>query len=114
MADTRLRRVGRLISELVSRLIVTRTLKDPRIKPLVSVSDVDVSPDLQHARVKLSGYLSTKELEAAVKALNGASGFIQRELASQVKLKRTPKLEFELDPTIRESFEVIDRINKLD
>ena len=106
MASRRQKRVAELIREEVSKLIL-QELKDPRLG-LVSVTYVDVTPDLRQARV----YVSTLEPEArheVLAALEHAAGFIRHELGGRVRLKFTPELLFRLDETLEQSL----RINEL-
>ena len=86
--------MGRLETTLqreLSRLIPTLT--DPRIPVVVTVERVRLSPDGQQAKVLVSA-LDEGEMLAA---LNGASGYLQRELAAELNLRYTPKLSFFTD-----------------
>lgn len=105
-------RASNLIAEIVSATIVGGQIKDPRVSTLCSVVSVDVSKDLRHATVHVSGYLEQDELVSSVKGLNAASGFIQSKIASKVRWKATPKLRFVVDTTIREADEVIKTISQ--
>ncbi len=67
-------------------------LSDPRLPTIVTVEGVRVSPDLLHATVFVS---CIGEIGPALEALNHAKGFLQRQIAQEMRLKRTPLLEFE-------------------
>lgn len=94
MAPTpRMRRVNSILKEVLADEI--ETLTDPRLE-LVSVTSVDTSPDLRQATV----YVSTVDLDRgpdAVEALTKAASRLQGAVASQVRMKYTPHLNFELD-----------------
>ncbi len=107
-------RASQLIGEIVSTAIVQGYVKDPRVSTLCSVVGVDVSKDLRHATVRISGYMETGALKAAVKGLNTASGFLQSRIASQVHWKVTPKLRFIVDTTIREAQSVVDTLDSME
>jgi ribosome-binding factor A len=65
----------------------------------VTVTDVDTSPDLRHARVYVSVLGAPAEREASMDGLRSAHGFLQGRVAGELRLKRTPELRFELDDT---------------
>lgn len=110
----RLVRASQLIAEIVSSAIVGREVKDPRVSTLCSVVSVDVSKDLRHATVRVSGYLEKKDLEKAVEGLNAAGGYLQSLIAKQVHWKATPKLRFVMDTTIRDAEQVISTIDSIE
>jgi ribosome-binding factor A len=94
----RARRVGQLLRREVACLI-QEELKDPRIG-WVTVSHVDVSPDLKHARVYVTILAEGKDVEEQLKALNNAAGFLQQGLGRRVKLRAIPRLQFIYDYSI--------------
>ena len=81
-------------------------LSDPRIKGLVTVTSVRVSPDLSHATVYYS-LLAGEDAEDAHEGLQSAAGRLQGAVGSQTRLKRTPRLHFEPDP-------VVERASRID
>ncbi len=97
------RKVESQLKEIVSEEVAS--LSDPRIKSLVTVTDVRVSSDLRQATVFYS-VLSSKDLEDAREGLQSAAGRIQAAVGAQTRLKRTPRLRFEPDPVV----ENVDRI----
>ena len=97
MASDRLRRVNIAVRQVLSDA-VTKDLKDPRIG-FVTVTDVDISPDLRHARVHVSVLGSAEEREASLEGLRSAHGYLQRRVATELTLKHTPTLDFALDET---------------
>ena len=93
-----MRRVDEAVRAVLSDAIVT-DLKDPRIG-FVTVTAVQTSPDLRHARVHVSVLGGEGEREATLEGLRSAHGFLQGRVASELRLKHTPELEFRYDPSI--------------
>ncbi len=114
MATFRLERAANLIRQEVSLLITQGSIKDPRVNSLVVVNRVDVSKDLDFARVYVSGYFDDQELELCVEGLNSASGFIQSRLAKRFSFRNTPKLRFIGDRSLQQGFEITERLKHLD
>jgi ribosome-binding factor A len=107
MATDRLRRVNTAVLHVLSDAVTT-DLKDPRVG-FVTVTGVEISPDLRHARVFVSVLGTPAEQDASIEGLASAHGFLQRRVASELKLKHTPTLEFTLDHTA----ETAQRIGRL-
>jgi len=94
------------VAELVRRelaVLLAKEINDPRMKG-VTVTDVEVSPDLKHARVYVTSmpgradkHLSERELLAVLKR---AAGYLRRQLGTHVDLKQTPSLSFFYDHSI--------------
>jgi ribosome-binding factor A len=99
----RTRKVESQLKEIVGEEVAT--LSDPRIRGLVTVTGVRVSPDLSTATIFYS-VLSDDDLEGAREGLQSAAGRIQGVVGAQTRLKRTPRLRFEPDPVV----ENVDRI----
>ena len=97
MAGQRMRRVDEAMREVLSDALAG-DLKDPRIG-FVTVTDVKTSPDLRQARVFVSVLGTPDERDATLAGLRSAHGVLQRRVAAQLRLKRTPKLEFVADET---------------
>jgi ribosome-binding factor A len=95
MAKHRLERVGDRIHEEVSDLLL-KQIRDPRVE-FVTVTGVKMSPDLEQATVYISALGDQDVREAALKALEGATGFIRRELAVRLGMRVTPAIRFLLD-----------------
>ena len=96
----RTRKVESRIREIVGEEVAT--LSDPRIRGLVTVTGVRVSPDLANATVFYS-VLSGESTEEAQQGLQSAAGRIQLSLGAQTRLKRTPRLRFEPDPVVEQA-----------
>ena len=67
---------------------------------MTTVTDVYVSPDLKYCTVYVSILGNEKEVEDTIKGLKSASGFIRKQLASEVNLRNTPELKFEVDNSL--------------
>ncbi|MEM8603544.1 MAG: 30S ribosome-binding factor RbfA [Cyanobacteria bacterium P01_H01_bin.121] len=109
----RVSRVAALIKREISQLLMAG-IKDDRVgSGMVSVTDVDVSGDLQHAKVYVSIY-GTEEARAETMAgLKAATGFVRGELGQRVRLRRTPEVLFMEDRSIERGTQVLSLINQL-
>lgn len=89
-------------------LILSRDLRDHRIG-FVTVTGVDMSPDLRYARIYISAMGGGQEEERALEALNHAAGWIRRELGQRIRVKFLPEIVFRAD-TSQQYGEKIDRL----
>ena len=89
-------------------MMLFRNVKDRRIG-LVTVTGVELSPDLRHAKVYFSTMGTEKEKNESVEALNHAAGWIRRELGQRIRMKFLPEIVFRVD-TSQEYGERIDRL----
>ncbi|MDR3138199.1 MAG: 30S ribosome-binding factor RbfA [Treponema sp.] len=128
-AEYRTERVGRLIQEKIGALIVEGKIKDPRIDPFLSVTRVRVSRDFSYADVYVSSFkpasssadkagekgkgISEGSLSRALEGLRSAAGFIQAQIAGQMRIRQTPRLRFHEDRGIKEGFEIVKKIEDL-
>lgn len=108
MALRRLERINDLLRTELSE-VIHRSLKDPRVGGLVSITQVETSADLRHARVYVSVFGSDDERASSMQALRSAAGFIRHEVAQRVILRHMPELEFLIDSSIERG----DRILRL-
>ena len=92
-------RVNNEVLRALSDIIRTQ-IKDPRVGPMTSVTDVYVAPDLKTCKAYISTLGEEEELAAAVEGLKNAEGFIRRQLAHDVNLRHTPEIEFIADDSI--------------
>jgi ribosome-binding factor A len=113
MGEFRTERVGRLIQEKIGALLVEGKIKDPRVNPFLSVSRVQVSRDFSWADVYISTFENEKHLAKGVLGLQSAAGFIQSRLSQEMRIRQTPRLRFHEDKSIREEFEMIQKIESL-
>lgn len=85
--------------------IIQRELRDPRLT-FVSVTRVELSPDLRHAKVSVSVYGPPEDQEAAIAALQGAAGYIRRLIAPHIHTRHIPELHFKLDRSLEHAEQV--------
>ena len=97
MTGDRMRRVDEAIREVLSDAL-GHDLKDPRIG-FVTVTDVKTSPDLRHARVYVTVLGGQDVREASLAGLQSAHGVLQRRVNAELRMKRTPTLQFVYDDT---------------
>ena len=92
--------------------VLQHELKDPRVKN-ATVTEVEVSPDLRNARIYISFLTDNEEeIKEAMKGLKSASGFLRSELASRMKLRYMPALDFKYDSLLTESMKIDALIKK--
>jgi ribosome-binding factor A len=106
----RMRRVNESIRQVLSEALPD--LKDPRIG-FVTVTGVVTSGDLRQATVYVSVLGSEKKREATLRGLAAAHGVLQSAIAHELKLKRTPQLAFEYDPTVERGVRMTKLIDDL-
>jgi ribosome-binding factor A len=97
MGSDRMRRVDEAIRQVIGG-VVAAELKDPRVG-FVTVTDVRTSADLSHARVYVSVLGDEQRREDSMDGLRSAHGYLQRRVAGELRLKRTPTLTFVYDNT---------------
>ncbi|NMB21046.1 MAG: 30S ribosome-binding factor RbfA [Firmicutes bacterium] len=97
MAD----RLGRLAEEIKRELssIIATEVKDPRLG-MISITEVNVSRDLSWAKVYYSQLGSEEEREQTLEGLNRAKGFVRTELAKRLRVRHTPEIIFQFDPSL--------------
>src|SRR5437764_3677351 len=109
MSD-RMRRVNEALKEVLSEGIVE--LKDPRIG-FVTVTGVETSADLRHARVFVSVLGSERKRERSLAGLTAAHGVLQARIGRELRMKRTPQLTFEYDPSVERGVRMTQLIDEL-
>jgi ribosome-binding factor A len=106
----RMRRVNESVRQVLAEAIPE--LKDPRIG-LVTVTGVDTTPDLRHATVYVSVLGSSRGRRTSLSGLEAAHGVLQSRLARELRLKRTPQLTFEYDPSVERGVRMTRLIDEL-
>jgi ribosome-binding factor A len=105
----RIERINHLLRQEIADLL-TREVKDATLSAaMISITDVDTSPDLRSAKVYFSVYGDEAEVQAAQAHLRRADGFLQHNLKERLDLRHTPHLEFVLDRSLARG----DRIMRL-
>jgi ribosome-binding factor A len=105
-----MRRVNAAVREVLAEAV--GELRDPRIG-FVTVTDVDTSPDLRHAVVYVSVLGSEEKREKSLAGLEAAHGVLQARIAQELRLKRTPQLAFEYDPSVERGVRMSQLIDEL-
>lgn len=104
-------KLGEVIAAELSELMRTR-LKDPRIG-FASITHVEVSGDLRHAKISVSVMGTAEEQEETMKGLRNANGFLRHELAQRLTIRYMPQLVFKLDTSIEEGARILGLINQV-
>jgi len=108
----RLQRLNHLFREELSELMRTE-LSDPRLGEIVSITHVDVSPDLENANAYVSVLGDAEAKLATMRALTHAGPFLRRHLVERLRIRRVPHLHFLLDETIEEAAHVLDLMRQV-
>ncbi len=103
-------KLGEQFAMELSELIRTR-LKDPRVG-FASITRVEVSNDLRHAKVFVSVMGTPEEQKATMQGLASATGYLRHELATRITLRYMPELVFKLDKSIEEGSRVLELIKQ--
>ncbi len=112
--DRRVSRVASLIKREVS-LMLLHDIKDDRVGAgMVSVTDVDVSGDLQHAKIFVSIYGTDEARQETMAGLTAATGFVRSELGHRVRLRRTPEVIFLEDRSLERGDRILSLLNRLE
>ena len=107
MASNRIGRINEEIQRELSNLI--RTVKDPRVTGLISVTSVDTTTDLKFCKVYIS-VLDKSDVTQVLKGLKSASGYLRRELGRTLNLRNTPELTFVRDDSIDHGAHILDML----
>ena len=105
MASNRIGRINEEIQRELSDLI--RSVKDPRVTGLISVTAVDTTPDLKFCKVYIS-VLDKSDVNQVLKGLKSAAGWLRRELGRTLNLRATPELTFVRDDSIDQGAHILD------
>ena len=111
MSSPRMGRINEEIQRSLSELI--RTVKDPRVQGLISITRVDTTADLKYAKIYVS-VLDKSDADQVVKGLKSASGYLRRELGHQLSLRATPELTFIRDDSMAKGAQILKIIEGLD
>ena len=110
MATNRINRINEDIQRELARLI--RTVKDPRVHGLISITRVDTTTDLRYCRVYVS-VLDHSDVKEVVKGLKSAAGYLRRELGRVLTLRYTPELQFIEDDSIERGVRMVSMIDRV-
>ena len=112
--NRRVSKVSSLIKREISMMLM-QDIKDDRVGAgMVSITDVEVSGDLQHAKVFVSIYGSEEARTETMEGLRASQGFVRRTLGQRVRLRRSPEILFIEDRSLVEGDRMINLINQLE
>ena len=111
MPSRRAQKAAEAIREVVSMAILAE-LKDPRVRD-VTVTYVEVSNDLRHAKVHVSVMGDEARQNLSLQGLKSAAGFLQAKIARGVDLRYTPRLNFVLDQGVKRSIEISEILDRV-
>jgi ribosome-binding factor A len=114
MADSRrVSRVSSSIKREVSQMLLNE-IKDDRVGAgMVSITDVEVSGDLQHARIYVSIYGTEAAKAETMEGLKSSAGFVRRELGQRIRLRRTPEVVFVEDRSLERGDRTLNLLNQI-
>jgi ribosome-binding factor A len=111
MTSRRLLKAAEAIREVVSMAILTE-MKDPRVRN-VTVTKVEVAPDMRQAKVFVSVMGSDADQKLTVRGLQHAAGFLQAKINDRIDTRYTPRLQFVLDMGVKKSLEIAQILNRV-
>ena len=111
MASNRIGRINEEVQRELSELI--RSLKDPRVQTMLSITRVDTTSDLRYAKVYVS-LLDRSCAKEVLAGLKSSGGFLRRALGKSLQLRYTPELQWQEDDSIVHGAHILDILSKLD
>jgi len=111
MEGKRSEKVADLIRKEISQMLV-KSIKDPRIG-FVTITKVTVSEDCRFAKVYFSVAGTPQERERSIKGLESAKGFVRKELGRRIRLRYTPEILFQFDPSIEYAIHMEELIQSI-
>ncbi len=113
MKKYRKEKINKLLKQELSSLIF-KEIKDPRIKGIITVTEVEIATDLKNAKVYVSIFgINEKEKARCLKGLQNSNNFLKYRLSKELKLRYTPELEFIYDNSIEKGFNIIDKLDNI-
>lgn len=100
-----------LIKELSD--IIQHKIKDPRIKGIISVTDVELSPDNKYAKAYISIFGQDDSKQEIMEAIEDSTSFIRGEVSRRIRMRFTPELKFILDESLEKARKLTDLIDKI-
>jgi ribosome-binding factor A len=111
--NRRVSRVASLIKREVSQMLLNG-IKDDRVGAgMVSITDVDLSGDLQHATIFVSIYGTEEAKVETMEGLKASQGFVRRELAHRIRLRRSPEITFLEDLSLERGDRMVHLLNQI-
>ncbi|MBS0604645.1 MAG: 30S ribosome-binding factor RbfA [Verrucomicrobia bacterium] len=112
MVKNRIARLNSLLREVLSE-VIRNDVRNPQVNKFVTVTSVDITNDLQHAKVYISVIGTALEKEETVKALQSAAGFIAILSSKKVVMRYFPELTFKLDTSVEQQMRIDELLNKI-
>ncbi|MBQ2297656.1 MAG: 30S ribosome-binding factor RbfA [Ruminiclostridium sp.] len=107
-------RIGRINEEIQRELAsLLRTVKDPRVHGLVTITRVETTPDLRFSKIYVS-VLDKSDVKEVVKGLKSAGGYLRREVGRALSLRYTPELVFQADDSIDRGTHILKLLNDIE
>src|SRR3990167_1997513 len=105
MDNKRTKRLNSLLQEVITE-VIRKEVRNPLVSPLFSITEVDISKDLQHAKVYISVIGTAEEKQATIKALQSAAGFISVLASKEITIRFFPSLIFKLDTIVDKQMKI--------
>jgi ribosome-binding factor A len=112
MAVQRTDRLNSLLKEVISE-VIRKEVRNPHVTELVTVTRVQISKDLRHAKVFISVIGSEQDKIGTIEALNSAAGFIAVQSSQKVVMRYFPELKFKLDDSVEKHMRIEELLNKI-
>ena len=110
--STKNNRINEDVARVIS-VILREDVKDPRISPIVSVTEAIVAPDLKTAKIFISVLGSDEDGERTMEGIKTSAGYIRHQLAERLNLRNTPVLDFILDKSIAYGVDMSHKIDEV-
>lgn len=112
MVKNRIVRLNSLLREVLSE-VIRKEVRNPQVNPLLTVTQVEITKDLQHAKVYISVIGTPQEKEQTLQALQSAAGFIAIHASKKVVMRYFPSLTFKLDTSVDQQFKIDSLLNQI-
>ncbi len=112
MKQKRLQRLGSLLTEVISE-VIRKEVRNPNIAQFISVTRVEISADLHHAKVYVSIIGDEQEKKKTIEALQSAAGFIAVSASKKIVIRYFPSLTFKLDTSVEEHLKIEKILNEI-
>ena len=112
MAKKRVQRLNSLLKEVISE-VVTQDVRDPRMAQFVTITEVDITSDLHHAKVFISVIGTPEQKAQTLEALQSAAGFIAVHASKKVVMRFFPSLSFKLDDSVEKHIRIETLLGKI-
>jgi ribosome-binding factor A len=112
MSSRRIARLNDAFREEISDLL-RRQAKDPRLAFFITITRVEISADISHAKVFVSVMGSEEDRETALRGLEAASSFLRRQIGHRLSLRRSPELSFRRDDSMEQGAHVLELLDEV-